>query len=74
MTNKNLDQAQADVTPGSKAGELKEADLESVAGGLMGIATRKTPVPEDGRSIVAIPPPDDGLSIKVEPVPDDGKS
>jgi hypothetical protein len=64
MSNENLDQI--------KAEELNEADLDSVAGGLISIASRKTPVPEDGRSLTGQPIPDDGRTIK-GPVPDDGK-
>jgi len=69
MSNKNLDQ-----TKSGKAGELNEADLETVAGGLMGIVTRKSPVPEDGRSIVGAPIPEDGRGLTGQPVPEDGKS
>ena len=58
----------------SKAGELNEADLESVAGGLIGIVSRKTPVPDDGRSIVGVPVPEDGRNLTGQPVPNDGKS
>lgn len=68
MSNKNLDQ-----TKSGEAGELNEADLETVAGGLMGIATRKLPVPEDGRGIVGVPVPEDGRGLTGEPIPDDGK-
>jgi hypothetical protein len=69
MSNENLDQ-----TKSGKTGELNEADLEPVAGGLMGIATRKTPVPEDSRSIAGVPIPEDGRSLTGEPIPEDGKS
>ena len=75
MSNENLDQTKAGgETPGSKAGELNEADLEAVAGGLVAIASRKQPVPEGGRSITGLPVPEDGRSITYEPIPDDGKS
>ena len=74
MSNKNIDQTKAGETPGSKAGELNEADLDSVSGGLVAIAARRTPVPDDGRTITGIPVPDDGRSITGGPVPDDGKS
>jgi hypothetical protein len=63
-----------DNTDPTKAGELNEADLESVAGGLVSIASRKLPVPEDGRTITGAPIPDDGRSLTGEPVPNDGKS
>lgn len=74
MSNKNLDQnrVRGELTD-SKDEQFSEADLETVAGGLMGIATRKTPVPEDGRSIAGVPIPEDGRSITAGPVPDDGK-
>ena len=66
MLNKKLNQ--------TRAGELNEADLESVAGGLIGIVSRKTPVPEDGHSIVGVPVPEDGRTLTGQPVPNDGKS
>ena len=68
MSNQNLDQ-----TKSGKAGELNEADLATVTGGLMGIATRKTPVPDDGRTIASAPIPEDGRSITAGPIPNDGK-
>ena len=68
MSNKNLDRTEA-----GKTEELNEADLESVAGGLVGIASRRAPIPDDGRSIAGVPVPNDGRSITAEPVPDDGK-
>ena len=68
MSNQNLDQTKI-----GKTGELNEADLEAVAGGLVGIASRRAPIPDDGRSIAGIPVPNDGRSITAEPVPDDGK-
>ena len=58
----------------AKTGELSDTDLESVAGGLVTIASRKQPVPEDGRTITGIPIPNDGRSFTGEPVPNDGKS
>ena len=73
MSNENLDQTKTGGEPlGSKTGELNEADLDSVAGGLLGIASRKTPVPEDGRGIKGAPIPNDGRTI-TGPPPDDGK-
>src|SRR5687767_3463794 len=75
MSNKNLDQnrARGELTD-SKDEQLNEADLDTVAGGLMGIVTRKLPVPEDGRSIVGVPIPEDGRALTGQPIPEDGKS
>lgn len=75
MSNQNLDQTKAGGGPrGSETGELNETDLESVAGGLLGIASRRTPIPDDGRSITGSPIPDDGRSLVGVPIPDDGRS
>lgn len=74
MSNQNLDRTKAGGETGSKAGELNEADLAAVAGGLVAIAARRAPVPDDGRSITGIPVPDDNLGITGGPVPNDGKS
>lgn len=74
MSNQNPSQTKDRAEPTNSKDELNEADLESVAGGLVAIATRKQPVPEDGRSIAGLPLPNGGRSIIGEPVPDDGKS
>jgi hypothetical protein len=61
MSNDNIDKTKTSgEQAGSKAGELNEADLESVAGGIDIVGGRRAPVPDDGRSITGTPPPDDG--------------
>lgn len=75
MLKESLDPTKAGgETLGSETGELNETALESIAGGLLGIAGRRAPIPDDGRSIAGSPVPDDGRSITGIPVPDDGKS
>jgi hypothetical protein len=74
MSNEKLDKTKASGEQAeSKAGELKDADLESVAGGIVVISSRRAPVPTDGRGITGVPIPDDGRGIVSEPIPDDGK-
>ena len=75
MSDQKLDQTKGRAEPtNSETGELNEADLEAVAGGLVAIVTRKQPIPDDGRSIAGLPVPNDGRSITYEPIPDDRKS
>ena len=74
MSNENLDDTKTSgEQAGSKAGGLNDADLERVAGGIIGVASRRAPVPEDGRSITAAPVPTDGCSLAGQPIPNDGK-
>ena len=74
MSNENLDDTKASgEQAGAKAGELKDADLESVAGGIIVVGRRSAPVPTDGRGIAGIPVPDDGRGITGQPVPTDDK-
>jgi len=65
MSNENLDKTKASgEQAGSTAGELNDADLESVAGGIIIIGGRRAPIPDDGRGITSEPVPDDNkLSI-----------
>ena len=65
MSNENLDETKASGKQvGPKDGELIDADLESVAGGIIIVGGRRAPVPDDGRGIVGIPIPDDGKLSK----------
>ena len=71
MSNENLDKTKTSGgQAGSKAGELNDADLESVAAGIIGVAGRRAPVPEDGRGIAGVPIPNDGRGL---PIPEDGR-
>jgi hypothetical protein len=74
MSNENIDKTKTSgEQAGSKAGELNDADLQSVAGGIVAVGRRSAPIPNDGRSIAGSPVPEDGRGITGEPVPEDGK-
>ena len=63
MSDENIDKTKTKGEPaGFKAGELSDADLQSVAGGIF--VSRSIPVPDDGRSITGQPVPDDGRLSK----------
>jgi hypothetical protein len=74
MSNENLDKTKASgEQTAAKAGELNDADLDSVAGGIIIVGARSAPVPTDGRGIASLPIPTDGRGITGIPIPDDGR-
>ena len=63
MSKENLDENKTSgERADAKAGELNDADLESVAGGI--VVSRSIPVPDDNRSITGVPVPNDGRLCK----------